>query len=132
MVLSQHSTSIGIVSEDYPVWCWQIGMLGVVRWMISDKDLPGRMETDPPWRQQFPKLPDIKPVEVLLVHGAWPTTTEPIWKLKSLRVAVRITECKRTRRKRRKLVTPTPEGWYEVRRYAEFHDNVGGVTNGRF
>ena len=102
----------------------------MVRWMISDKDLPGRMETDPPWKQQFPKLPDIKPVKVLLVHGAWPTTTEPIWKLKSLRVAVRITECKRTRRKQQKLVTPTPEGWYKVRRYAEFHDDVGGVTNG--
>ena len=25
-----------------------------------------------------------------------------------------------------------PEGWYEVRRYAESHDNVGGVTNGQF
>ena len=81
------------------MWSWQIGTLGVVRWMISEKDLPGRMETDPPWRKYFPKFPDIKPVEVMLVHGAWPSHAEPIWKLKSLRVAIRISGCKSSRRK---------------------------------
>ena len=124
--------SIGIVSEDYPFWSWQVGTLGVVKWMISNRNLPGQTETDPPWRQYFPKLPKIKPVKVMLVHGAWPPTSKQVWKLNSLKVAIRINMCKYSRRKRQKVAMPMPERWFEFRRYLKTRDEVGGVTNGRF
>ena len=84
-VLLQHSTPGGIVLEGYPIWSWQVRMLGVVKWMISNKDLPDCTETNPPWRRYFPRLPDIKPVKVMLVHGAWLLAGVHIWKLKSLK-----------------------------------------------
>ena len=68
----------------------------------------------------------------MLVHGAWPSTTKPIWKLNSLRVAIRINGCKSSQRKQQKVVMPMPKGWSELRRYFKTHDEVGGVTNGQF
>ena len=128
----QHSTSIGIVLEDYPIWSWQVGKLGVVKWMISNRDLPGQTETNPPWRQYLPKLPNTKPVDVMLVHGSWPPTSKQVWKLNSLKVAIIISVCENSQRKQQKVEMPIPEGGVEFRRYLKTHDEVGGVTNGQF
>ena len=47
-VLRQQETSIGIFSDSYPTWMWQIGTLGRVKWMVSQHDLPVRANKDPP------------------------------------------------------------------------------------
>ena len=58
--------------------------------MKSKEDLPGRLEDDPPWFPSDTSSLDLHDVEVVLVQGAWPETTDSLWSMKSLKVAVRI------------------------------------------
>ena len=67
-VLRQQETPIGIVSDGYPTWMWQIGTLGRVKWMVSKHDLPFRADDDPPWISRSSSLSGLEDVEVILVE----------------------------------------------------------------
>ena len=47
--LRQQETPIGIFSDGYPTWMWQIGTLGRVKWMVSQHNPSIRATEDPPW-----------------------------------------------------------------------------------
>ena len=101
-MLRQQETPIGIVSDGYPTWLWQIGTLGHVKWMVSKHDLPFRADDDPPWISRSSSLSGLEDVEVILVEGIWPAPDHPVWVLPSLRVAVRVTPWVARRGKRKK------------------------------
>ena len=61
-----------------------------MKWLKSKEDLPGRVDDDPPWFPSDTPSLDLQDVEVVLVQGAWPETTDSLWLMKSLKVAIRI------------------------------------------
>ena len=93
--LVQRDTTVGVLSDMFPSWFWQVGCLGRVKWMKSKKDLPGRLEDDPPWFPSDTPSLSLPEVEVVLVQGVWPETTESLWLMKSLKVAIGITEAQK-------------------------------------
>ena len=102
--LPQRDTPIGIVLDGYPTWMWQIGTLGSVKWMVSEHDLPTRATKDPLWIPLSSSSLHIEDVEVMLVDGEWPEPNHLLWKLKPLRVAVRVTMPQKARNKKRRKV----------------------------
>ena len=68
------------------------------------------------------------------IDGKWPEPNHRLWKLKSLRVTVRVTSNGPTkaRKRLRKVGVLMPKGRSTVRMYDICHNEVGGVTNGRF
>ena len=90
-MLRQQETPIGIVSDGYPTWLWQIGTLGRVKWMVSEYDLPFCADNDPPWISRSSSLLSLEDMEVMLVDGNWPAPNHQVWLLPSLRVAVCVT-----------------------------------------
>ena len=61
-----------------------------MKWLKSKEDLPGRLEDNPPWfPSETPSL-ELRDVEVVLVQGLWPETSDSLWSMKLLKVAVRI------------------------------------------
>ena len=99
--LIQHKTTVGILLDAYPSWYWQVGSLGQVKWMKSRKNLPGRLDDDPPWFPSDTSSLSLPEVEVVLVQGLWPETTESLWSMKSLKVAIGITKAQQGKRNRK-------------------------------
>jgi hypothetical protein len=89
--ISKLSTRIGIFSDAEPTWSWYVGCSGKIQWMVSDKDLPARTDTDPPWLlRSSTELGDLPQVEVLLVQGRWPEDSDRIWKASELMIALQV------------------------------------------
>ena len=129
------STRIGIFSDAEPTWSWYVGCSGTIQWMVSDKDLPARTDTDAPWlRRATTELGNLPPVEVLLVQGRWPEDSDRIWKSSELKIALQVVKKPTAsrgvgKRKRSKpMARPSPEGW-EYGSYILKHNAIGGVTN---
>ena len=83
-------TSVGIVSDSVPTWAWFVEGLGSLKWIVSRRDIPGRMEGDPPWFTTYESISGRREVEVVLVQGAWECVPEQVWSSKSVRVILRV------------------------------------------
>lgn len=71
-------TSVGIVSDSVPTWAWFVEGLGSLKWIVSPRDIPGRMEGDPPWFTKYESISGRREVEVVLVQGAWECVPEQV------------------------------------------------------
>ena len=102
--------------------------------MRSPVELPllGRQEDDPPYFLCDTSTQDLDEVEVVLVQGAWPEATDPIWSKMSLQVAVRIVEARRSKRSFKATKRALLSGWQVAHQYCIAHNDVVGVTNGSF
>ena len=105
--------------------------------MVSQHDLPVRAAEDPPWISHSSSLLCREYVEVILVDGNLPAPNHLVWSLQSLCVAVLIPPWLIRGNKRRKrnwetFAVAMPTGWSTVETYVIQHEQVGGVTNGRF
>jgi hypothetical protein len=98
--------------------------------MRSPTRLTGRMDHDPAWIDATSREQDIPEVDVIVIHGEWPSPEDPVWSLTTLSVAVRIQM--KQRRRTKKLKVTLAEGWRHEHAYVIQHDEVGGVTNGKF
>ena len=82
-------TSVGIVSDSVPMWAWFVEGLGSLKWVVGPRDIPGRMEGDPPWFPTYDNILGRREVEVVLVQGPWECVPEQVWTSKSVRVILR-------------------------------------------
>ena len=133
--ISKLSTRIGIFSDAEPTWSWYVGCSGKIQWMVSDKDLPARTDTDPPWLlRSSTELGDLPQVEVLLVQGRWPEDSDRIWKASELMIALQVVKkpiaSRGTGKRKRSNPIPLPklDGW-DYGSYVLKHNAIGGVTN---
>jgi hypothetical protein len=59
--------------------------------MSSPKDISARTEDNAPWfHNESTEITDLLLVEVLLVQGRWPETTDGIWRSEELKVAIQV------------------------------------------
>ena len=72
------------------MWAWFVEGLGSLKWIVSRRDIPGRMEGDPPWFTTYESISGRREVEVVLVQGAWECVPEQVWSSKSVRVILRV------------------------------------------
>ena len=101
--------------------------------MRSRVDLPCWQINVLPWFSQENKFVALGNVEILLVKDSCPTNEDSIWLTKSLKVAVKITDCftrKSKGQKRRKI--SFPDFWKLSYQYEVSYNDFGGVTNGTF
>ena len=121
--IRKSNTSIGIVSNGHPSWSWYVGCLGEIRWLHSKKDLCARLPSDPPWHCWPEEVDSLESVEIVLVQGPWPKMTNAIWKMKDLRLVLRIGS-----RQKERAGFKWPDGWSAS--HTDLHHEVlGGVTN---
>jgi hypothetical protein len=92
--------------------------------MRSPTRLTGRMDHDPAWIDATSREQDIPEVDVIVIHGEWPSPEDPVWSLTTLSVAVRIQM--KQRRRTKKLKVTLAEGWRHEHAYVIQHDEVGG------
>ena len=118
----------------FPSWYWQVGFLGQVKWRRSyaDLPLPGKQEDDPPWFECDTPTQDLNEMEVVWVQGTWPETTNPIWLMKSLKVAIGIVEVQKARRRQQQTKRALPPGWQVAHQYHIAQSDFSGVTDGVF
>ena len=90
-VVRKSTTPVGIISSHYGTSSWQVGALGSVKWIVSDKQLPARREHDPPWFKTY-EPSKMKSVEVIIADGQWNSLPSLIWNLQDLKVVVCVKE----------------------------------------
>ena len=78
--LTQHTTDIGIVTDGFTRWDWQIGREGIVTWTLE----PNKSQCT----LSVPKLNSVSPVDVLLLLGTWPNQRSPCWGWDKLRIII--------------------------------------------
>ena len=114
--------------------------LGSLKWIVGPRDIPGRMEGDPPWFTTYESISGRREVEVVLVQGAWECVPEQVWSSKSVRVILRVSSfvsnCEISQRKgcrswnktrKIKRFRTIPNGW-TARMMLLSHEELGGVT----
>ena len=62
-------TTIGIIRCGLATSAWQVGGLGIIKWVLSDKYLPRQREDDPPWYSQNSSH-HLADMEVIIVEGS--------------------------------------------------------------
>ena len=99
--LRQQRTPIGIGSDGYPTWLWQIGTLGGMKWIISQHKLSICLAKNPLWIPLSSSSLCLEDVGVILVDEKWLDPNNMLWQLKSLQVAVCVTPWNNARKSRR-------------------------------
>jgi hypothetical protein len=130
-ILKKGEMKLGIVSSSRPTWVWHVGTLGTVVWMRSPEDLFVRNTEDPPWRKEQGEQSELSDVDAILVQGNWPELEDPIWKMQTLQVAIKVVVSRR-KPGGKSTSQSLPEGWTSYQSYKLCHTELGGVTNGRF
>ena len=135
-------TTIGIVAEEVPTWAWYVGALGEIMWVMSKKDIPGRIPSDPTW-QPLSANPAVQvPVEIVLIQGSWDSLDQNLF-VNGTRLILRCVESSARGSKGAKRVKTNtnashsyitdnlPADW-EAGTFNLAHKILGGATNGRF
>ena len=132
-VVRKRLTSVGIISSHYGTASWQVGALGCVKWIVSDKQFPAPREHDPCCFKSFEPI-KLEAVEIIIADGSWDSLPSLMWKLQDLKIVVWVKEAYDggRKRKRRRGNHSIPQGWAEKKRHRFRHNDVGGVTNGIF
>lgn len=123
--LAPSDVSVGFYAESYPSALWYLGMAGNARWVVSGKDVPGRVALDPPWFRLDTCVSDLERVHVLVVQGKWPPKTSRLWLDSGASLIVRVSNTLERGGRR------VPDAW-SVKGATIGHEKLGGVTNGRF
>ena len=140
--IAKRDTPIGIVAHSYGTAAWQLGSLGSVKWIVSPYNLPARSLDDPPWFPTTKALPSVD-VSVVLIQGLRSLLDDRFWDAPTLQIVVAVhpipkkkwKKCSRKRKRKRNqpdAQEELPDGWVQSTRKVVQHDEVGGVTDGRF
>ena len=143
VVVRKGARTIGIQAEELPTWCWYVGCLGQMKWVISSKDIPARLPSDPVWYPTGTDPAVLDPVEILLLQGQWDSLDHRILNNGHTRLILRCVESRARGSKGAKRVKPNtnasgvhitnnlPVNW-EAGTFQLAHKFLGGATNGRF
>ena len=84
-------TTIGIIGCGFTTSAWEVGGLGSIKQVLSNQDLPGQREDDPPWYDQTLSqyLPN---VEVIIIERNWAITPTHLLKSTEIKIIVTIKE----------------------------------------
>ena len=64
-------TPIGVVAANDPIWCWYIGCLGRVKWVVAQSNIPGWLDDNPPWHHAWDEVSSENAmVKVVLLQGS--------------------------------------------------------------
>lgn len=88
-MISERNTTIGIIAPKFRSAAWQLGTLGVVKWIVSPFNQPDWTLEDPLWYLTMANLPKLD-VSVLVVQVDWSLVQDMIWSSPSLRVVIAI------------------------------------------
>lgn len=123
--LSPSDVRVGVLADQNPTSLWYLGMSGRARWVVSGKDVPGRVESDPPRFGLDVCIKDLERINVLVVQGKWPAKTSRWWIDSGATLVIRVSHTHERGGRR------VPETW-KVKGTVVRHDRLGGVTNGAF
>lgn len=135
--ITKMNTTIGIIGSGLATSAWQVGGLGIIKWVLSDRDLPGRREDDLPWysRNSSQHLAD---VEVIFVEGTVSIPTNLV-NMEGFKIVINARQdtrlkplCQGIRLDKSSSWFGESAGWLSKVRQYVFHEAVGGATNGRF
>ena len=142
VIVKKGTTAIGILADELPTWAWYVGALGKIMWIMSKKDVPGRLPSDPRWYRVGEDPVKLEPVEILLLQGQWNSVPAQVWK-NGTRLILRCVEArargsKGVKRSKNKTnaskiyVTESLPADWEAGMFYLAHRKLGGATNGRF
>ena len=90
LLATSRRSPIGVIAMDFPTWMWYVGALSSVKWMISGKGLPGRMEGCPSWISKEDGLESLEDVEIMLVQGEWNIIDSKLWNMDSVKIVLKV------------------------------------------
>ena len=125
-VIQPGTDCIGVWVDGNPTWAWYVGSWGVVQWIYSDKERPGRIEGDPEHISRRVCAGNLPLVEFILVQGEGPNKSFAIWEMNSLKAILRVGPAKE-----RSAKTCAPPGWSMMSKQVS-HSELGRVTTGVF